>query len=94
MTEAPIRKRVHVRGRVQGVFFRGATQEQARRLGVAGWVRNRADGSVEAVLEGAPEPVAALLAFLAQGPPAARVEALEEGSETPLEGLQGFEIRP
>jgi acylphosphatase len=93
MTETRIRKRVRVRGRVQGVFFRGATQEQARRLGVDGWVRNRADGSVEAVLEGPPAPVAALLAFLAKGPPGARVEALQEGSEATLEGLQGFEIR-
>ena len=80
-----------VHGRVQGVFFRGATQDEARRLGVKGWVRNRADGSVEAVLEGPPGPVNALLAFLEHGPPAARVDALE-AIEEPFEGLAGFEI--
>ncbi len=93
MTEAFVRKRVLVRGRVQGVFFRGATQEEARRLGVAGWVRNRSDGGVEAVLEGPSGPVEALLGFLAHGPPAARVDALEQTDEARLEGLDGFEVR-
>ena len=63
------------------------------RLVVHGWVRNCADGSVEAVLEGGAAPLAELIAFLRAGPPAARVDRLEESSETPLEGLQGFEIR-
>lgn len=91
MTDAPIRRRVVVRGRVQGVFFRGATQEVAERAGVAGWVRNRGDGSVEAIFEGAPAAVEAVLAFVAEGPPAARVEALET-SEEALAGEVGFRI--
>lgn len=82
-----------MRGRVQGVFFRGATQEQAQRLGLAGWVRNLPDGSVEAVLEGPQGAVEALLAFLAQGPPAARVEGLEQQEDASVEGLAGFEVR-
>ncbi len=93
MTEPTLRRRVRVRGRVQGVFFRGATQEQAQRLGVAGWVRNLPDGSVEALLEGPQGAVEALLAFLAQGPPAARVEGLEAQEDLPVEGLDGFEVR-
>ncbi len=93
MTDALVRKRVLVRGRVQGVFFRGATQEEARRLGVAGWVRNCPDGSVEAVLEGPSGPVDALLGFLAHGPPAARVDDLEHAEEARLEGFEGFEVR-
>ena len=87
-----LRRRVIVKGRVQGVWFRGATQAEARASGVAGWVRNRPDGSVEAVFEGSPEQVARLLAFCRRGPPAARVEAVEELEEAP-EGLVGFAIR-
>ena len=90
--DAVIRKRLRVRGRVQGVFFRGATERQARALGVAGWVRNRADGSVEAVFEGAPERVAAAVAFCREGPRDARVDSVECSDETP-EGLRGFEVR-
>lgn len=93
MTEPVLRRHVRVRGRVQGVFFRGATQEQAQRLGVAGWVRNLRDGSVEAVLEGPQGAVEALLGFLAQGPPAARVEGLEQLEDASVEGLAGFEVR-
>ncbi len=87
-----IRRRVLVSGRVQGVWFRGATQEQARAAGVVGWVRNLPDGRVEAVFEGTPERVARLLEFSRRGPPAARVDALEEHAETPR-GEDGFRIR-
>jgi len=86
-----IRRRVRVSGRVQGVWFRGATQEEARRRGAVGWVRNCRDGSVEAVFEGAPETVDALVAWCRRGPPAARVENVELHEETP-EGLRGFDI--
>jgi len=95
MSDAPAdrrRVRVLIRGRVQGVWFRGATQEQARRCGVDGWVANRADGAVEAVFEGAPDAVAALLAFARRGPPAARVTEVEEVGESP-QGERGFAIR-
>jgi len=87
-----IRKRVHVFGRVQGVWFRGATQRNARALGVAGWVRNCADGSVEAVFEGPPARVAAAVALCREGPPGARVDRVEASDEVP-EGLAHFEIR-
>ena len=83
------RVRVVVRGRVQGVAFRAYTADEARRAGVAGWVRNRPDGAVEAAFEGTRGAVDALLAFVRRGPRAARVEVLEE----PLAGDPGFEIR-
>lgn len=87
-----IRRRLVVRGRVQGVAFRYATRERARALGVDGWVRNLIDGSVEAVLEGPRELVEELAAFCRIGPPAARVDRVEEHAEEP-EGLCGFGVR-
>lgn len=71
------RAQLVVHGRVQGVWFRGAMQEEARRLGVAGWVRNRLDGTVEAEAEGERAHVEALVAWAHQGPPGARVERVE-----------------
>jgi acylphosphatase len=65
---------VVVTGHVQGVFFRASMREQADRLGVTGWVRNESDGSVRAHLEGSPDAVEQLVAWCADGPPAARVE--------------------
>ncbi|MDA8163572.1 MAG: acylphosphatase [Desulfobacteraceae bacterium] len=87
------RIRAVVHGRVQGVFFRAHTQEEARRLGLAGWVRNRADGSVEAVAEGEAARVEELATWLHQGPPAARVSHVEVSSEEPQSDLRGFEVR-
>jgi acylphosphatase len=87
-----IRRRIVVRGRVQGVWFRGSTEQAAREAGVAGWVRNLPDGSVEAVFEGDAQAVERVLAFCRQGPPHARVIALESTAETP-EQLVGFEVR-
>jgi acylphosphatase len=72
-----LRARLHVRGRVQGVWYRQSTADEANRLGLAGWVRNRADGSVEVAAEGARQAVEALVAWCRRGPPAARVEAVE-----------------
>jgi acylphosphatase len=74
------RARVHllVSGRVQGVFFRGATVDEAARLGVAGWVRNLQDGRVEVLAEGERGALEALVAFCRRGPPAARVDRVEE----------------
>lgn len=88
-----VRKRLIVHGRVQGVWFRGATAEQARAAGVRGWVRNRPDGSVEAVIEGPPAAVDALVRFCHEGPPAARVDRVECREESAVEGLQGFTVR-
>jgi acylphosphatase len=87
-----IRRRVVVHGRVQGVWFRGSTEAEARAAGVAGWVRNRPDGTVEAVFEGPSEAVARLLAFCRHGPRGARVDRVEELEEAP-EGLAGFSVR-
>jgi acylphosphatase len=87
-----VRRRVIVHGRVQGVWFRGATEAQARAAGVSGWVRNRPDGTVEAVFEGGEEAVAQLVAWCRVGPRAARVERVECLDEAP-EGLVGFGVR-
>lgn len=91
MCRQRIRRRVLVTGRVQGVFFRGATEEEALALGVDGWVRNLRDGRVEAVFEGPPTAVEALVGFCRQGPRFSRVEALEVAEEEP-ESLRGFRI--
>jgi acylphosphatase len=87
-----VRKRVVVHGRVQGVFFRDTTRRIAASRGVAGWVRNNPDGSVEAVFEGEPDAVAALVGFAREGPRGAIVERVEVRDEPP-EGLAGFLIR-
>ncbi len=72
-------KRVNivVRGRVSGVFFRAATQREARRLGVTGWVKNRGDGSVELVAEGEEEAVKEIISWSHHGPSAARVDHVD-----------------
>ncbi len=87
-----VRRRVTVDGRVQGVFFRDSARQRANAHGVAGWIRNRSDGGVEAVLEGSPEAVQRVLRFMATGPPRAYVEHVEVEDETP-EGLTGFKVR-
>jgi acylphosphatase len=92
MADERERRRVVVRGRVQGVFFRDSTRERARAHGVSGWVANRPDGAVEAVLEGSPEAVDRVLRFMETGPPRARVEDVEVTAEQP-EGLSEFRVR-
>jgi len=92
MAEQIVRRHLMVHGRVQGVWFRRATQRTARALGVAGWVRNCADGSVEVVLEGEPERVTAAVAFCHEGPSGARVDHVDASAEAP-EGLTRFELR-
>ena len=87
-----VRRRVVVRGYVQGVFFRDTTRREASRRGVAGWVRNRPDGAVEAVFEGAPDAVQAMVAFCESGPRGADVDRVETAEEEP-EGLSGFQVR-
>lgn len=87
-----VRCRVVVFGRVQGVFFRSSTVDEAAIRGVAGWVRNRSDGAVEAVFEGEPQAVAECVAFCRAGPPGARVDRIEVTDDTPPEGLRGFHI--
>ena len=86
-----VRRRIVVSGQVQGVFFRAGLEEEAQRHGVAGWARNRGDGAVEAVLEGAPEAVETVVGWSREGPPRARVAGVEVHDENP-EGLTGFEV--
>lgn len=87
-----VRAHVHVSGRVQGVTYRATTRREARQRGVDGWVRNLADGRVEAVFEG-PEPaVEAMLAYCHEGPSRARVEDVAVEREPP-NGIEGFEVR-
>lgn len=86
-----VRARVVVTGRVQGVFFRATTAEEARALGLAGWVRNIGD-DVEAVFEGSRAPVERMLAWVHEGPPNASVKHVRTEWETP-EGLSGFGVR-
>jgi acylphosphatase len=86
-----VRKRVTVHGRVQGVFFRDTTRRMADSRGVAGWVRNNPDGSVEAAFEGPEDAVEALVRFVREGPRGAVVERVEVADEEP-EGLTAFQI--
>ncbi|MGH2977507.1 MAG: acylphosphatase [Gaiellaceae bacterium] len=85
------RRRVVVHGSVQGVGFRYGVERTARSRGVAGWVRNRPDGTVEAVFEGEPAAVEALVEFCRQGPRGAAVKRVDVAAES-SEGLAGFRI--
>ena len=87
-----IARSVRVIGRVQGVFFRAWTREQAQRLGVTGWVRNCADGSVEAHIEGEEQAVAALIDAMRGGPSGAKVENVHAENADPAD-LASFEVR-
>lgn len=87
-----IRRRIIVRGHVQGVFFRDSLRRLAQQRNVAGWVSNRYDGAVEAVLEGDEDAVERLVEFAHRGPRGAQVESVEVLAEEP-EGLGGFSIR-
>jgi acylphosphatase len=86
------RRRVVVQGQVQGVFFRETARRRALLENVAGWVRNRPDGSVEAVFEGEQDAVERLVAFVREGPRGARVDWVDVANEEP-EGLDGFQVR-
>jgi acylphosphatase len=89
---APVRRHVWIDGRVQGVWFREACRRQAAQWMVAGWIRNRADGRVEAVFEGDPAAVEAIVAWCRTGPPRAEVSHVEVVTE-PLAGEPGFTVR-
>lgn len=79
-----MRVRVVVTGRVQGVWFRDSCRQEARALNIGGWVRNRADGAVEAEFEGAPAAVDRMIAWCHDGPPRARVDAVQTEVITPV----------
>ena len=91
MTGETIRRRVVVHGEVQGVFFRDTARREASGHGVSGWVRNTAEGTVEAVFEGRPDAVERLVGFAREGPSGAAVQRVETFEEEP-EGLTGFHI--
>lgn len=88
-----VRAHAFVSGRVQGVFFRAATQRRARELGLVGWVRNTGDGRVEVLLEGEEGAVREALVFLRQGPPHARVDDVEVRCAEATGGFEGFHVR-
>ena len=92
MRSAPVRRRVVVSGRVQGVWFRESMRQVAERHGVAGWVRNAPDGTVQAVLEGSSEAVARIVDWCRIGPPDASVEDVVSTDEPP-EGLVSFDVQ-
>jgi len=89
-----ITQKLRIHGQVQGVGYRYALREEARRRGVAGWVRNRRDGSVEAALQGSPQSVAELVAWARRGPPAARVDDVQVDPAGEEPAHTGFELRP
>ena len=88
----PVARRVVVRGEVQGVFFRESCKQEADSRGVAGWVRNRPDGAVEALFEGPAADVDQLVSWANTGPRQASVDACEVSDEE-VGGLTGFEVR-
>ena len=88
----PVTRRLVIRGRVQGVWYRESMRLEAERLGVRGWVANRADGSVEAVVQGSREQVEAITRWAGRGPEHARVERVES---SPADGeFAAFEKKP
>ena len=92
MTEA-VAARVEIRGRVQGVWYRGWTVDEAQRRSLRGWVRNRRDGSVEALFIGPKDQVEAMIEACREGPPAARVDSVQRFS-APDGGETGFTQLP
>lgn len=90
--ETNVRAHVIISGRVQGVFFRAETQQEAIRLGVCGWVRNRADGTVEAVFEGAARSVEKAVEWCHQGSPMARVTDVRMQQQTYTGEFDDFSI--
>lgn len=88
-----IARRIHVRGRVQGVWFRAWTVEQANDLGLDGWVRNRQDGSVELVAAGPADRVEQLIARCRRGSPASQVASVDV-EDTPGVVARGFTQKP
>ena len=93
MTTPPETRHLRVTGRVQGVSYRAWTQATARALGLRGWVRNEADGSVRALLQGPPEAVAQMITAMQDGPSGARVDGVTDAPATDPQIPEGFEVR-
>jgi acylphosphatase len=87
-----VRLHVIVEGRVQGVFFRAYTQEEAVRLGLVGWVKNMPNGSVEAIIEGEKAAVGKMLQWFHQGSPNSNVKKVNVTDESPIGNSSNFEI--
>ena len=92
MKENAVARRYNVSGRVQGVGFRFFVEREAHMLGIAGWVRNNFDGTVEVLAMGTPEQLMGLRGRLRAGPRAARVDAVDESQCQPVPGLTAFRI--
>jgi acylphosphatase len=92
VSDGSTRRRVVISGDVQGVSFRDATRREAERAGLAGWVGNRDEGSVEAVFEGDADAVERLVEWCRSGPSSADVDGVEASEEEP-QGESGFEVR-
>ncbi len=88
-----VRLRLEIRGRVQGVWFRGSAQKEALRLAIDGWARNRADGSVEILAEGLPASMGAFVEWCHSGPSGARVSRVDRHPEATGDDLNGFSVR-
>jgi acylphosphatase len=89
----PVARRLVAHGRVQGVWFRESMRRKAEALGVTGWVRNRMDGTVEAIVQGEARAVAAIVEWARRGPERAQVRQLDV-EETPPQPFDAFETRP
>lgn len=89
-----VRRHVFISGKVQGVYFRVYTRDEATRLGLTGWVRNRRDGRVEAVFEGEESAVEEMLSRCRKGPPASRVDKVEVIEEPYAGEFKDFTIAP
>jgi acylphosphatase len=95
LAEDPLTRRVVVEGFVQGVGYRYFAQRMALRLGLSGWVRNRADGTVELLVSGPPDAIESMLAELRRGPSGARVRSVRLAEAYSAEWTRGaFEVRP
>lgn len=93
MADDVVRAHIHVSGRVQGVYYRATATQEARRLGLQGWVRNLADGRVEAVAEGARGDVEDFIRWCHDGPTHARVDDVQTAWEAPKGEDEAFALR-
>ncbi|MCF8009809.1 MAG: acylphosphatase [Clostridiales bacterium] len=88
-----VTKHVFISGKVQGVYYRDSTREQADRLGITGWVRNLLDGRVEAVFQGPDDKVVEMIQWCWKGPPMSKVEDVEACENTNAESYGDFQIK-
>ncbi len=93
MGMARVRRRIVVRGQVQGVFFRDGSHREAQRRGLTGWVRNRDDGTLEVAVQGKADAVDDFVRWAEQGPSAAQVNSVAVDDEALIDGESGFEVR-